>query len=53
MVWDEAQLVVQRVNAHLATLGVLVQAATATTGMGASRKSGAHFKKLIEGLTEG
>jgi hypothetical protein len=50
-VFDEAKLVVERRNGELATLGLLVQAATATTSMGASKKTGEHFQDLIKGLS--
>lgn len=50
-VFDEARLVVDRRNGELASLGVIVQAATATTGMGATKKSVELFKKLITGLS--
>lgn len=50
MLWDEQHLVVQRTNAAMATLGVVVQAATMTTGMGASKEAAAHFTKLLNML---
>lgn len=49
-VYEEAAMVVERHNRELATVGVLIQSATATTGMAAGRKSQAHFSKLIKGL---
>lgn len=48
---DEATLVVERHNGELATIGVIIQSATATTGMGASKKAADHFSKLIKGLS--
>ena len=50
-VFDEAKLVVERRNGELATLAVIIQSATMTTGMGASKKSGDHFQKLVKSLT--
>lgn len=50
-VFDETRLLVDRRNGEMATLGVLIQAATMTTGMGANRKSIDHFKKIIKGLS--
>jgi len=50
-VFDEANLIVERRNGELATIGVIIQSATATTGMGANKKSVDHFKKLIKGLS--
>jgi hypothetical protein len=51
-VFDEASLIVERRNGELATMAVIIQSATATTGMGASKKSADHFKKLIKTLSE-
>lgn len=50
-VFDEAALVVERRNGELASLGVIVQHATATTGMTAGKKAVASFNKLIKGLS--
>jgi len=50
MVWDESKLVVDRVNRSIATMGVVIQSATMTTGMGASRKAGEHFSDLVKSL---
>lgn len=50
-VFDEAKLLVDRRNGELATLGVIIQSATATTGMSASKDAGEHFKKLITSLS--
>lgn len=51
MVWDEQKFVVDRINGTLATLGVVIQSANATTAMGAKRQTFNHFNKLIKGLT--
>lgn len=50
-VFDEANLIVERANGELATLALIIQGATATTGMGASKKTAEHFKKLIRSLS--
>lgn len=50
-VFDEAALVVERRNGELVTMGVLIQAATATTGFAASKETAGHFTKLIEELS--
>jgi len=50
-VFDEAKIVVERRNGEMATVGVIIQGATATTGMGASKDTVDHFKKLITGLS--
>ena len=50
-VFDEAQLVVERKNADLISLGVVVQSATATTGMTASQDAADAFRALIETLS--
>lgn len=50
MVFDEASLVVDHLNRQQATLGVVIQAATATTGMAAGREANALFRKLVESL---
>lgn len=50
-VFDEASLLVERRNGELATLGVIIQSATATTGMGASKKAVEQFRDLINGLS--
>lgn len=50
MMWEEAELVVERQNANLATVGAIIQAATATTGMAAGKESAKHFKDLIDRL---
>jgi len=49
-VFDEAGLVVDRKNGEMATLGVIIQSATMTTGMGASQDAQKHFQTLIKGL---
>lgn len=51
MVADEAFIVGERVKGMLATQAVLVQAATATTGMAASEGTHKHFQKLIKEMT--
>lgn len=51
MLGDEAKLLVDQINGTLATLGVIIQSATMTTGMGSSREAQQHFKKLIRGLS--
>lgn len=50
MMFDEARLVVDRQNREMATIGVVIQSATATTGMTAGKEAGNHFKRLIEDL---
>lgn len=50
-VFDEARLVVERRNGELATLGVIIQSATATTGMTAGKDAGTLFQNLIKRLT--
>jgi hypothetical protein len=50
-VWDEASIVATRVKTHIATQAVLLQAATATTGWGASQKTHEHFQGLIKKLS--
>lgn len=50
-VFDEARLVVERRNNELATIGVIIQNATATTGMGANKETKEIFTKLIKGLS--
>lgn len=47
---DETFLVAAVENRRIATLGVMIQAASATTSMGATRESGDHFKQLIDRL---
>lgn len=51
MIWEEAELVVERKNAELASLGTVMQAAM-MSGSGNFKKAGDHFKRLIESLTE-
>lgn len=50
-VFDEAKLLVDRRNGELATLGVIIQSATATTSMNTTKKAGDHFQKLIKTLS--
>jgi len=50
MVFDEARLAVDRTNSGLVSMAVIIQAATATTGMGAGRESTSHFRKLMKAL---
>lgn len=52
MVFDEASLVAERQNRQMASLGVIVQSATMTTGMGATKETAAEFVKLINGLND-
>ncbi|WP_197163360.1 hypothetical protein [Novosphingobium aureum] len=47
---DEAELIVERQNRAYATIGMVVQSATATTGMTASKEAWDQFTGLIEGL---
>lgn len=51
MVWEEAELVVDRKNGELATIAVVIQRATSTTGMTAGKETAAEFNKFIKGLT--
>ena len=48
MVWDEAQIVVDRLNGFEATRALLTQMAVASMF---SKKGGKEFQKLITGLT--
>ncbi len=50
-VFDEAGLVTERRNRATATLGVVIQSATMTTGMGSSEKSVRSFKELMQTLS--
>jgi len=50
MLYDEAELVRSRVDQQLAAIGVVVQAATMTTGFGASKESYETFTGLISKL---
>lgn len=52
MVWEEAELVVERKNAELANLAVVMQAAMMSGSGNFGKKSGEHFKKLVQSLTE-
>ena len=49
--WDEAEFVVDRKNGEWATLALVVQQATSTTGMTAGPKAHKAFKEFIKGLT--
>lgn len=51
-VYDEARLIVERRNGELVSMAVVIQAATATTGMTASEKAVDHFRKLLKELQE-
>lgn len=53
MVHDEAKFVVDRLNGQLASIGVVVQRATATTGMTAGKETVKEFNKLIREMTDG
>ena len=50
-VFDEARLVVDRKNGELATVAMIIHSATLATGMGASKKAGDHFQKLVKTLS--
>jgi len=50
-VFDEAEFVVERKNGEFATMAIVIQQATSTTGMNATPKVFAAFKKFIKGLT--
>jgi len=50
-VWDEAGEVVDRKNGEYVTIAMVIQQATSTTGMTASKEAHEGFKKFIKGLT--
>jgi hypothetical protein len=51
MVWDEAEIVVDRKNGELVTVAVVIQKATSTTGMTAGAEAVKAFNDFIRGLT--
>jgi len=53
MLWDEAELLVQRQNNHMITAAVLMQGAMSSTGMTATKESVKRFTELIKGLDNG
>lgn len=49
-VFDEAAILVERRNGELISVAVIIQAATATTGMAAGKEAAAHFKQIVDTL---
>lgn len=49
-IWEEAELVIERLNRNLVSLAVIIQKATATTGMTASKESVKGFNDLIKSM---
>jgi len=47
-IWEEAELVVERQNRNLVSLAVIIQKATGTTGMTASKESVKDFNDFIK-----
>lgn len=47
-IWEESELVVDRQNRNLVNLAVIIQKATATTGMTASKESVKGFNDFIK-----
>lgn len=47
---DESRMVIERQNQQHVTLGVVIQSATATTGMTAGKQAQRAFSDLIETL---
>lgn len=45
---DEVRLLTDRENRFLVNLGVIIQGATATTGMAASKEAYRAFEKLLD-----
>lgn len=49
-IWDEAEFVVERQNRNLVNLAVIIQQATSTTGMTASKETAKSFQDFIKKL---
>jgi len=48
--WEEGELVTERQNQHYVNLALIVQMATATTSMGATKEIHKEFGKFIQRL---
>lgn len=50
--WEEGEILRERKNQHYVMMALVVQQATATTGMAASKDTSKMFKEFIDRLSE-